>query len=169
MKKLLLLLLLCILAVLPVMAKNEVPKKTQLEIRQIQTREYDTRDKALVMKAMLNVLQDDGFIIYNANPLLGYIYSEKEFDSTNSSADICNEFGLSRSAIRWGGITSIVVDSNANVTEFGNKVRVRMSFKLKMINAYGSVSKVMVIDSSEYYKLFFERVNKAIFIQKQKI
>lgn len=168
MKKLIWLLLLCTIAALPVSAKSETPKKTQLEIRQIQTREYNTADKAMVMKAMLNVLQDDGFIIYNANPLLGYIYSEKEFDSTSSSSDICKEFGLS-SAIRWAGITSIVVDSNANVTEFGKKIRVRMSFKLKTINSYGSVSKVTLVDSNDYYKLFFEKVDKAIFLQKQKI
>ena len=42
------------------------PPRSQLEIRQEQTREYDTHDTRLVMKALLNVLQDDGFIVKNA-------------------------------------------------------------------------------------------------------
>jgi PBP1b-binding outer membrane lipoprotein LpoB len=33
------------------------PQKTQLQTRQVQTREYDTNDVKLVMKAVLNVLQ----------------------------------------------------------------------------------------------------------------
>lgn len=169
MKRIVLLLLLIIMIGMPATAKKEIPKKTQLEVRQMQTREYETKDKAMVMKAMLNVLQDDGFIIYNANPLLGYIYSEKEFDNSSSSTDIAKEFGLSSSNLRWGGVTAIVVDSNANVTDFGNFVRVRMSFKIKLHNVYGSVISVTNVDSPEYYKLFFEKVNKAIFIQKQKI
>ncbi|BCB95759.1 hypothetical protein JZK55_06810 [Dissulfurispira thermophila] len=39
------------------------PEKTQLQIREFQTRIYDTNDVKMVMKAMLNVLQDDGFIV----------------------------------------------------------------------------------------------------------
>ena len=41
-----------------------------------------------LMKAMLNVLQDEGFIVYNANPLLGFIYGVKDFDTSDSNIDI---------------------------------------------------------------------------------
>ena len=63
---------------LPVFARKRqaetiITPMTQLEKRQFQTRTYDSADKALVMKAMLNVLQDEGFIVYNANPLLGFM------------------------------------------------------------------------------------------------
>jgi hypothetical protein len=44
------------------------PEQTQLQIRDIQTRRYDTHDTKAVLKTMLNVLQDDGFIISEANP-----------------------------------------------------------------------------------------------------
>lgn len=75
-KKILLILFILCLA-LPVSAKKRVQEEiitpmTQLEKRQFQTRTYETIDKPLVMKAMLNVLQDEGFIVYNANPLLGF-------------------------------------------------------------------------------------------------
>ena len=40
---------------------------TQLEIRQLQTREYHSTNVKVVMKAVVAALQDDGFIISNAN------------------------------------------------------------------------------------------------------
>lgn len=169
MKKVLLTILAFLFLTTPAVFAKDMPSHTQLEIRQMQTREYDTTDKTLIMKAMLNVLQDDGYIIYNANPLLGSIFSVKEFDSTSTSAAIASEYGLSQKYIRWAGVSAIVVDSNANVTEFGKKIRVRMSFKLKMLNTYGSVSKVINLESPEYYQTFFSKVDKAIFLQKQKI
>jgi hypothetical protein len=42
------------------------PAQTQLEVRAIQTRTFDTADTKLVMKAMFNVLQDDGYVVKNA-------------------------------------------------------------------------------------------------------
>ena len=39
-----------------VLGKKAV-QKTQLEIRQMQTRTYEVKDKTLLMKAMLNVLE----------------------------------------------------------------------------------------------------------------
>ncbi len=50
------------------------PQKTQLQIREFQTRSYETKDAKMVMKSLLNVLQDDGFIVKNANVELGLIY-----------------------------------------------------------------------------------------------
>ena len=95
MKKILLALFVLCLA-LPVNAKKTrsqdiITPMTQLEKRQFQTRTYDSTDKALVMKAMLNVLQDEGFIVYNANPLLGFIYGVKDFDTSDSNIDISKD------------------------------------------------------------------------------
>jgi len=51
--------------------------KSQLEIRQMQTREFETSDTEMVLKAMLNVLQDDGFIIEQVNPEVGFFNAAK--------------------------------------------------------------------------------------------
>ena len=39
----------------------------QLAVRQIQTREYDTLDKAMTLRAVVSTLQDLGFIIDTAD------------------------------------------------------------------------------------------------------
>lgn len=62
------------------------PQQTQLQIREFQTRTYETKDTKMVMKAMLNVLQDDGFIVKNANVDLGLITATKELDVENKGA-----------------------------------------------------------------------------------
>ena len=52
---------------------NVIGAGTQLETRQIQTREYDTLDKAMTMRSVVATLQDLGFTIDQADAELGTI------------------------------------------------------------------------------------------------
>lgn len=172
-KKILLILFILCLA-LPVCAKKTrsedvITPMTQLEKRQFQTRTYDSTDKALVMKAMLNVLQDEGFIVYNANPLLGFIYGVKDFDTSDPNIDISKEFGLSKSRLNWNGVKVATIETTANITEYGKSMRVRINFKRKLLNIYGNAQFIDDINDENYYQDFFSKVDKAIFLQKQKI
>lgn len=142
---------------------------TQLEKRQFQTRTYECTDKALIMKAMLNVLQDEGFIVNNANPLLGFISGAKEFDVADKTIDIEKEFGTGRNSLAWKGIKVATIEATANVTEYGKEIKVRINFKRKLLNMYGNAQVINEIDNEKYYQDFFSKVDKAIFIQKQKI
>src|SRR5574344_1596192 len=135
-KKILLILFVLCLA-LPVSAKqmqaeNVITPMTQLEKRQFQTRTYESADKALVMKAMLNVLQDEGFIVYNANPLFGFIYGVKDFDTSDKNIDISKEFVLSKSRLNMNGIKVATIETTANITEYGKSMHVRVNFKRKL-------------------------------------
>lgn len=60
------------------MAKR-VRKMSQLELRDMQTRIYDTPDTVRVMKSAVNTLQDSGFIIQEIDMDLGYIRAQKTF------------------------------------------------------------------------------------------
>jgi len=146
-----------------------VPKKTQLEKRQIQTRAYDCTDDTLIMKAILNVLQDEGYIVNNANPILGFISGAKEFDVNDQSIDIAKEFGVNRRTLIRQGIKVATIESTANVTEYGQQIKVRITFKRKLLNMYGNAQVINEINDEKYYQDFFAKVDKAIFIQKQKI
>ena len=159
---------------LPVCARKKqqeaiITPMTQLEKRQFQTRTYQTVDKPLVMKAMLNVLQDEGFIVYNANPLLGFIYGVKDFDTADKNIDISKEFGLSKSRLNLNGIRVATIETTANVTEYGKSMRVRVNFKRKLLNIYGNAQFIDDVNDETYYQDFFSKVDKAIFLQKQKI
>ncbi len=55
---------------------------TQLETRQIQTREYDTLDKPMTMRSVIATLQDLGFTIDQADAALGTITATRLHEHT---------------------------------------------------------------------------------------
>ena len=48
-------------------------KNSQIEIRQIQTRHYDTLDRQMTLRSVIATLQDLGFIVDAADPELGLV------------------------------------------------------------------------------------------------
>ena len=172
-KKIVLIMLVLCFA-LPVFAKKRqeediITPVAQLEKRQYQTRTYDASQKADVMKGILNVLQDDGFIVYNANPMLGFIYGVKDFDTSDKDTDISKDFGLSKTRINMNGIKVATVEVNANITEFGNTMKVRVNFKRKLLNTYGNAQFIDDVSEEEFYQEFYKKLDQALFLQKQKV
>lgn len=143
--------------------KNKEPEKSQLEIREIQTRTYDTSDSKMVLKTMLNVLQDDGFIVTEGNADLGLLSATKELDLQ------------SQGAVFWGTFFNLswdknaIVEATANVSEFGKQTRVRVNFQQKVYDSTGAVSTVDQITDPKFYQEFFAKVDKGLFIQKENI
>lgn len=163
---------LCIIAVLPVNAKKRqteeiITSMTQLEKRQYQTRTYNSTDKKIVMKSILNTLQDEGYIVYNVNSLLGFIYGVKDFDTTDPNVDISKEFGLTKSRLNYNGVTVATLETCVNVTDFGENLRVRTNFKRKLLNQYGNAQFIDDVEDAEFYAEFYDKVDKAIELQKK--
>jgi len=144
---------------------TEVPK-TQLEIREYQTREYDTKDVKMVMKSLLNVLQDDGFIVKNASVDLGLISATKEINVENKTeAIILGLLGGQNASWKKNSI----IECSGNVSEHGNVTRVRINFQAKTLDNRGIVINVGQITEPIYYHDFFTKVDKGIFLGKQKV
>lgn len=140
-----------------------VQTKTQLQVREFQSRTYDTRDIKLVLKAMINVLQDEGFIIKTANVELGLLSAVKEVELNR---EVLSIGGIS---IRdTGNIKSIITECSASISEFGNNVRVRINFQEKKYDNKG-VSEVKLIDNEKYYQSIYAKIEKSIFIEKEKL
>ncbi|MCD8378081.1 MAG: hypothetical protein LUB59_04755 [Candidatus Gastranaerophilales bacterium] len=151
-----------------VLAKDNeiITPQSQLQKRQYQTRSYENVSKAVIMKAVLNVLQDEGFIVNNANSILGFISGVKEFSPKDKTIDIEKEFGTKKDMY---GVVVAAIESTANVTEYGKEIKVRINFKRKRLNVYGNAKQIEEITDEEYYQNFFSKVDKAIFLQKQKV
>lgn len=142
------------------------PPMTQLQIREIQSRDFDTDNHKLVMKSMINVLQDDGFIIKNAVSDLGLLSAEKNIDVENSSHVFLITL-LEGKHARWE--KQEVLEASGNVSEFGSKIRVRMNFQTKVMDNYGCPKDIKTIYDPQMYQEFFEKVSKSIFLQQQDI
>jgi hypothetical protein len=139
---------------------------TQLEIREIQSREFDTNDTKLVMKSMMNVLQDDGYIIKNAVCELGLLNAEKSIDVEDTFAATCMVILVSPNA-RWS--KQQILEASANVSEYGSKTRIRMNFQTKTIDNFGCPKNVETVRNPKIYQDFFDKVSKGLFLQEQDI
>ncbi|MFZ4569061.1 MAG: hypothetical protein ACOYND_08500 [Bacteroidota bacterium] len=150
--------------------------KTQLQTRQVQTREFDTNNVKLIMKAVINVLQDDGFIVKNAQLDLGLLTAQKEIDlsqSRGNSNDFWSEFfkGIDRNRSRNNTDLTYskikIVESSVNISEFGKQTKVRANFQVKVLDNLGNPKEVYQVEDAKFYQDFFVKVDKGVFIQKQ--
>jgi predicted small secreted protein len=159
-KKYLLLIVLILTACTP-----PPPPKTPLEIRELQTRSYDTKDVKLVMKSVMHSLQDEGFMIKQANVDLGLLTAQKEVDvGRNSLSPFPGRFG---SDVRVAN--NAITEASANVSEFGQQTRVRINFQQKVLDNKGVTMKVRQIQNARFYQTFFSKVDKAVFLGKEKV
>ncbi len=159
--------------------------QTQLQVRAYQTREFDTNDVKLVMKAVLNTLQDEGFVVRNAVVDLGLITATKELQltgektSTGGSNDYWNEIfsKLFKTSSRSSSTSNRynenrfnkfkVIEASVNVSEIGTRCKVRANFLAKVLDNTGDPSEVYTVDDQKFYQDFFAKVDKGVFIQKQ--
>lgn len=142
------------------------PPMSQLEVREMQTRAYEKKKISFtqVMKAVINVLQDDGFIIKNADRELGFITAEKE-DDVSSGWEAALGFTLNGQQTRYN--KNAVTACSVNITEIGPQVRVRSIFQRKVMDNFGAVASVRQIDNPVFYRDFFSRVDKGLFLEGQ--
>lgn len=138
------------------------PPPSQLEIRGFQTREYDTADPKLVMKAVLNTLQDMGFIVNSADPGLGLLTASRWTDVEHSKKEI-------KEARKKGAplSKSLVLDCTVNVSEFGKQSRVRANFQQRVLDANGATMQANPITDAKFYQTFFSQVDKGVFLQQE--
>ncbi len=186
-------------------------KKTQLEIRELQTRSYDTKDVKLVMKAVMHALQDDNFIIQQANIDLGLLTAQKEVDLEKVAEEEGGEglslgqaLAIGAAVVAVGAAIVIlgnknkdkshndsgvyrnephpsgreeertfektgITEASVNISEFGDKTRVRINFRLKILDNKGGTAEVKQIDDPKFYQTFFSKVDKAVFLGKEKV
>jgi hypothetical protein len=189
--------------------KPEV-KKTQLEIRELQTRSYDTKDVKMVMKAVMHALQDDNFIIQQANIDLGLLTAQKEVDLEKVAEEEGGEglslgqaLAIGAAVVAVGAAIVIlgkknksdnddsgvyrnephptgrdeeptfektgITEASVNISEFGDKTRVRINFRLKILDNKGGTAEVKQIDDPKFYQTFFSKVDKAVFLGKENV
>jgi len=139
--------------------------KSQVEIRQLQTKTFDTNDYKRVLKAMLNVLQDDEYIIENANVELGFLKAEKETDVETRWGKFAR--AMDPENARYAKLN--VIEASCNVTRLGNKTKVRANFQIKLFNQQNELVYSHQIEDEKFYTEFFFKVDKAIFLESEEI
>lgn len=134
----------------PALAKGKTPPVSALEIRQMQTRTYEVKDKKQLMEAIVNVLQDRDYLINESNYNLGVVSGYKE----------CKE-----------GYHYARYETSVQINELNTKsYKVRTNFIKKNLDPTGNPStQVDIKNPEEFYMEFFTQLNKSLFIESQGI
>ncbi len=141
------------------------------------------------MKSILDVLQDDGYMVKNVDANLGFLSAVKEtecYGINQPRFEHMSEFDVGFGLSMGGGGFGMnqrfppsrraparpaheCIEATVNVSQFGESVRVRASFQQKIYDTNESVIRIHKITDPEFYQNFFIKVDKGIFIQTQSI
>jgi hypothetical protein len=150
------------------------PPHTPLELRQVQTRAFDTADARLVLKAAVNVLQDQGFVIQQAEFELGVVTAVSEWRSGKRN-DGLRILKWVAAFPTWGASLLLptgrdefsAVEAVVNVNPEAERTRVRISMVAKVRDDKGNVRRVSPVDDPVAYQRILAGLDKAVYLQRE--
>ncbi len=159
------------ISILSACAKTPKPPEqaqfTQLQIREMQTREYDSVSQKDVMKSVISALMDEGFIINATDNELGLITAAKETYALDESTKSIAEFNYGAGSGTYQ--TTLRSEASSIVNKHGDVIRVRITIVQKAVsNAGGNIWSQPLLDA-QVYQGIFSKVDKSVFLEKEKI
>jgi hypothetical protein len=151
-----------------------VATPTQLQVRQAQTRSYPTADTRVVLKAVLDALQDEAFVIKSADADLGLITASREAVQRPNQA---LKVGKWLTALHTCGLSLLIpnpgrhaiLEATANVSSFGQETRVRLSMLLRVLDEKGRARGFEPVEDAGHYQGLLAKVDKSLFLALEKL
>ncbi|MFH1847031.1 MAG: hypothetical protein ABH869_05705 [Candidatus Omnitrophota bacterium] len=154
------------------------PSKESLKNRQLQMRQYETKDEEKIISSVAGVLQDLGFTLDSSETKLGVIIASTRADATDAG-QIAGAVVLDVLCALGGSYSnnmalcdkeqkvkaSVVVKSSLD----SSKMVVRVTFQRIVWNMQNNLSKIETINEQEIYEKFYSGLSKAIFLEAHKI
>lgn len=143
---------------------TRAPEKSQLEIREMQTRTFRTTENKRVMQAVTDALLDDGYIIKQTNNELGLINAQKKQTRSGIPRDTQQTYALT-----------------AQVRTLKNRTRVRLNMQKTTMSTgqhsffdedalrtrtYREKHSSRVTNPNVYQRLF-SKIDKSLFIEQE--
>ncbi len=154
------------------------PSENVVQNRQLEMRQYDTKDETKIITSVAGVLQDLGFTLDNSETQLGFVAASKKADATNGGQVAAAAFVDILSALGGGySNASASVDKVQYVKACvivkpsldGNKIAVRVTFQRIVWNASNQINRVETISDKDVYQKFYDSLSKSIFLEAQQI
>lgn len=144
------------------------PPLTQLQLRQLQSRSYENRDPITSMRAVINALLDEGFIIKNADKDLGFVQATKDVE-ISGGGQVFAEFGgiFGNQQARWRN--SSVIDCSGTLTTQGKSTNVRLIFQKKVLDNFGVPMGIDLIEDPAFYQNIFSKIDKSLFLERENL
>ena len=155
--------------------------ETALEVRQLQTRQFEKVSEIQILSASTGLLQDLGYTIDEIDKNLGVLSASKRANATNSAqvagriaADVigcvftyllrCNNKNYKKTdAIQDIRLTLVVLP--LTTTESTHTVRVTM--QRIVWDRANRISNQSTIHDAEVYQEFFTKLDKSVFLEKE--
>lgn len=144
------------------------PPLTQLQLRQLQSRSYENREMIVAMRAVINALLDEGFIIKNADKDLGFVQASKDVN-ISGGGQVFSDFGgfFGNNQARWRNSSSI--DCSGTLTTVGRSTNVRLIFQKKILDNFGVPMNIELIEDPTFYQNVFTKIDKSLFLEKESL
>ncbi len=142
--------------------QNDDPIVAQLHMRNMQTRVYVNNSTKVVVKEILNLLQDEGYIVKNVNMELGLVSAERNVDIEKFSSKFW-AYVFSGKNATWKKYS--ILEMTTNISEHQNQSKVRVNFLLKIYDNHGRQLEVHPINDEIHYQKFFSRLQRGLLNQ----
>jgi len=143
-----------------------------LEMRQLQTRYFETGDEKTLLMSSAGLLQDLGFNIDESSSELGFILGSKTRDAT----DAAQVTGAVILTLLTGAAMPVDKVQRMRVCvvthPYGGskeKIAVRVTFQRTVWNTQNQVSTNEAIEDPKVYQEFFSKLSKAVFLEANSI
>ena len=143
----------------------QVREMSPVETREMQTREYENGQLVDGMKAVINALQDQGYLISSANEALGVVTAYAESQTMKQGAKEYVE-GWTYNAT-YETIQRREVSASVSLQDKSLRVRINMS--LKAINEKGGVIWSVPVQDPKIYQALFSKIDNSLFLAREKI
>jgi hypothetical protein len=145
-----------------------------LSMRQLQSKKFDTLDEANMLTASMEVLQDMGFIIKEAESKLGVIVGTKtrETDNRAQRYALVTLKILARDRDPLRGIEKshkIRVSLVTAPDKSKKNTTVRVNFQRQVMDMNGDLVKLETIHEKELYEGFFSKLSKSVFLEANEV
>jgi hypothetical protein len=123
---------------------------------------------------VLNVLQDEGFTVREANAELGLVTAVREWRSRQANDGlrvakwIAAPFTYGATLLIPTGKTEYTAfEANVNVTSDAARTRVRISLVSRTTDRDGHVQRVTPVDDATVYQGLLARLDRAVYLQRE--
>jgi hypothetical protein len=149
--------------------QRDTSQFTALELRAMQTRTYDGQEAKATLKTVLNVLQDEGFLVDHGNTELGLLHGSKTIDEFSGRSPGAGPavFGAPFRTEFAPTMNMVTIEATANVSEFGAQTKVRVNFQRKVTNLDGVLIFAAPVVDAKVYQEFFAKLERGLFIENQ--
>jgi len=151
------------------------PSEKSLANRQLQMRQYETKDEQKIITSVAGVLQDLGFTLDNSETEVGFVAASKNADA-KSGGQIAGAVlltilsrGQSDCISRCDKAQKVKASVIIHPSLEGNKIVVRVTFQRIIWDMRDQVSRIETINDPKIYEKFYDSLSKAIFLETEKI